>query len=154
MDQNLCEMLCVVVVLGERVTRLQDAVPRPLLREGQLEQLPPELGGDRVRLPADQRREHLLRRPRRRRGPRHRAQPRRRRRRPHLDLNVGYTATAPLGFDAGQRIQGLDARVKKKEKEKNASPTGVETKEAKKKKKVLNGTRERGDFGRKEEEDG
>lgn len=44
--------------------------------------------------------------------------------------------------------------MKKKEKEKNASPTGVETKEAKKKKKVLNGTRERGDFGRKEEEDG
>lgn len=79
MDQNLCKMLGLVVVLGEGVARLQHAVARPLQGEGQLEQLVPELGGDRVGLPADQRREHLLRGA----GRRRRAQPRRRRRRAH-----------------------------------------------------------------------
>lgn len=68
-------------VLTEGVAGLQYAVPRPLLGEGQLEQLLPELGGDRVGLVGDERGEHLLRRPRRR-GARL-AQPRRRRRRPH-----------------------------------------------------------------------
>uniref|UniRef100_A0A0A9BNU4 Secreted protein n=1 Tax=Arundo donax TaxID=35708 RepID=A0A0A9BNU4_ARUDO len=82
MDQNLCKMLCLVVVLSERVASLQHAVARPLLGGGQLEELLPELGGDRVRLVAHQRREHLLRRAGRRRCPRG-AQSRRRRRRAH-----------------------------------------------------------------------
>ena len=82
------------------MARLQHAVARPLQGEGQLEQLLPELGGDRVGLVADQRREHLLSRAGRRRRAR-RAQPRRRRRRAHWIWSPpGKRTRGALGFDA------------------------------------------------------
>ena len=60
----MCGLDLESLVLKEGVACLQQAVPWPLLGEEQLEQLPPELGGDRV--VADERGEHLLRRPRQR----------------------------------------------------------------------------------------
>ena len=124
--------------LTEGVARLQHAVARPLQGEGQLEQLLPELGGDRVGLVADQRREHLLSRAGRRRRAR-RAQPRRRRRRAHWIWSPpGKRTRGALGFDAREDWASEEGNGRPRVESRRSE--GFKRRE-----------RERGDFGRKEE---